>query len=337
MDDFVDVMPQHQYLRSKFKVGSCQTDRVNHRRKDKVFHAGDVPRRAAEMRKEVQRSTRPDVLGLARSAWDQSTVNDPKVEKPPPRRNLRNELLQIRGRQADQPTMPTTRESDEKTRDFARYVCAITGKGPVGAVTKTWFNAVDQRGLGAHCVEPTWPDWNCSVNTRAAEDVKVKEKRFAEFEERCKAQNKPDRLLSYHYRPPEVQISEMDEMIRQKKLEYQDLKEEFKTEIRRDHPQVTEERLQAMAARLLDEKLLHDERIRRYPIPHESFRPNLAMTTADRRYKEWSHPGKWELNEQDGLFAWSCCMHYSENSKGCEYTTVNPDKWCYLAGGAGRC
>ena len=35
------------------------------------------------------------------------------------------------------------------------------------------------------------------------------------------------------------QISEMDEMIRQKKLEYQDLKEEFKTEIRRDHPQVT--------------------------------------------------------------------------------------------------
>ena len=51
----------------------------------------------------------------------------------------------------------------------------------------------------------------------------------------------------------------------------------------------------------------------------------------DTRYKEWSHPGKWELNEQDGLFAWSCCMHYSENSKGCEYTTVNPDKWSAAA------
>ena len=40
------------------QVGSCQTDRVNHRLKDKVFHAGDVPRRAAEMRKEVQRSAK---------------------------------------------------------------------------------------------------------------------------------------------------------------------------------------------------------------------------------------------------------------------------------------
>lgn len=125
-------------------------------------------------------------------------------------------------------------------------------------------------------------------------------------------------------------------MLRQKKVEFQDLKEEFKTDIRREFPQVTEERLQAMAHRLLDEKLMHDERIRRYPIPHESLRPNLAMTTADRRYKEWRHPGKWELNPTEGLFSWSCCMNYAEASKGCEYCTVNPDKWCYLAGGAGR-
>jgi hypothetical protein len=310
---------------------------LNYPVKSKVFHSGDVPARAAAMRREVSASKRPDFLGIKRHAWDESTIADPKIEKQnPQRRNLRNDLLQVRGGQAERPTMPTTRTPDAVTQDFARYVCAITGKGPIGAVTKTWFNSVDERGLAAHCVEPSWPDWNGSHSTRQPEDQKVKQKRFEEFEARCAAQNIPEKLLNQHYRSPEVQISEMDEMLRQKKIEYQDLKEEFKADIRRDFPQVTEERLQAMAARLLDEKLMHDERIRRYPIPHESFRPNLSMTTADRRYKEWVHKGKWELNPTDGLFAWSCCMNYTEHSKGCEYSTVNPDKWCYLAGGSGK-
>jgi hypothetical protein len=332
----LDSMPQKEFLKTKFQVGSCKGDRVSFSSKDKVFHSGDIRKDVVEQRKIAQRSVKPDILGLARPAWSESTIADPKIEKAP-RRNIRQELLAIRGGQVDQ-TLVTQRKqrSKEEVDGLLRYVCATTGKGPVGSLTKKWMNTVDERGLGAHCVEPSWPDWNCSANTKTAEDVKVKEKRFVEQENRRKAQNKPDALISEFYRNPTQQVGELEELLRQKKLQYVDLRDEFKNELQREFPQASDERIQAKAARLVDEKLMVDEKLRRYPIPHESFRPNLSLTTADRRYKEWSHPGKWERHPVEGLFSWSCCMNYTEHSKGCEYTTVNPDSWCYLTGGEGR-
>jgi hypothetical protein len=331
----LDVMPQNQYLTAKFQVGSSKSDRVSYKVKDKVFHTGDIRGDVMEKKREVLKSTKPDVLGLARQAWEPSTIADPKVEKQR-RKNLKAELIEIRGRQADQPTLPTKPRDPEEVDSYLRYVAATTGKGPVGSLTKKWFNAIDLRGLSAHCIEPSWPDWNVSSDIRSAESTKVKEKRFIEKEDRRKRMNHPDKLVSDIYRNPTQQIGEMDDLLREKKLQYHDLKEEFKNELRAEFPQASEERLQAMAARLLDEKLMVDEKLRRYPIPHESFRPNLALTTADRRYKEWSHPGKWELQPVEGQFCWSCCMNYTESSKGCEYVTVNPDRWCYLTGGEGR-
>jgi hypothetical protein len=286
------------------------------------------------MRREVSASKRPDFLGIKRHAWDESTIADPKIEKQnPQRRNLRNDLLQVRGGQAERPTMPTTRTPDAVTQDFARYVCAITGKGPIGAVTKTWFNSVDERGLGAHCVEPKWPDWNCGVGTRSAEDVKVKEKRFEESEQRRKAQNVVNKRYNKNiYVNPSQQVTEINDAIAEKKQQYQDLKEEFKADLRYEYPSASEERLQALAQRLLDEKLLADEKLRRFPVPHESYRPNLALTTQDRRYKEWSHNGVWTWIESEQQFAWSDNMSYDKHDKGSEYTTVNPDGWTYHSG-----
>jgi hypothetical protein len=339
--EFLDQPPQERFLRQKFQVGSCKSDRRSFPLSQKVFHSGDVPRGVSEAKKVVQKSCRPDILCIERQPWDQSVISDPKIQatqfvKKDYRKNLKAELLLVRAGLADELTVPKSKNADredEAVRDYIRHVTSLTGKGPVGALSKKWFNSVDERGLGAHCVEPKWPDWNCGVGTRSAEDVKVKEKRFEESEQRRKAQNVVNKRYNKNiYVNPSQQVTEINDAIAEKKQQYQDLKEEFKADLRYEYPSASEERLQALAQRLLDEKLLADEKVRRFPVPHESYRPNLALTTQDRRYKEWSHNGVWTWIDSEQQFAWSDNMSYDQKDKGCEYKTVNPDGWTYHSG-----
>merc|ERR1719450_288486 len=98
------------------------------------------------------------------------------------------------------------------------------------------------------------------------------------------------------YVNPTQAITNVNDRLRERKLDFQELKEQFKRELKVEFPQASEERLQAMAQRLLNEKLLADEKLARFPIQHESFRPNLSLTTQDRRFKEYYHPGTWAYN-----------------------------------------
>jgi hypothetical protein len=339
LDHFVDRPPQRNFLRSKFQVGSCKSDRKTFPPSQKVFHSGDVPPNVLAAKKEVQKSVKPDILHLERLPWDMNTIADPKLrEQKDKRKNLKAELLLVRAGLMDEPTMPKTRSwDDEKVADYVRHVTSITGKGPVGALTKKWFNSVDERGLGAHCVEPRWNDWNCSVGTKSAEDVKVKEKRFQETEIRRQTMNVPrEKINRETYMNPTEKVTELSGLVSEKKQQYQDLKEEFKSELRHTFPNASEERLQALAARLLDEKLLADEKTRRFPAEHERYKPNLALTTVDRRQKKWKHNGVWTWMEGEKQFAWSDNLSYDKNDKGCEFETVNPDGWMYFAGATGR-
>merc|ERR1719198_885069 len=99
------------------------------------------------------------------------------------------------------------------------------------------------------------------------------------------------------YIEPTSSIQNLNDRLRERKINYQDLKEQFKKELKVEFPNSSEERLQAMAQRLLNEKLLADEKSARFPVQHESYRPNLSLTTQDRRYKEYHHPGQWGWSE----------------------------------------
>merc|ERR1719191_1475061 len=132
------------------------------------------------------------------------------------------------------------------------------------------------------------------------------------------------------YVNPAKSITNVNDRLRERKVDFQDLKEQFKRELKVEFPNASEERLQAMAQRLLNEKLLADEKMARFPVQHESFRPNLSLTTQDRRYKEYMHPGTWQFNESEKRYCWSCCMNFDKDSKGCEYKICNPDSWCTL-------
>merc|ERR1719238_1099563 len=101
------------------------------------------------------------------------------------------------------------------------------------------------------------------------------------------------------YVNPTQGVGNVNDRLRERKIDFQDLKEQFKRELKVEFPNASEERLQAMAQRLLNEKLLADEKMSRFPVQHESFRPNLSLTTQDRRYKEYFHPGTWCWNEQE--------------------------------------
>merc|ERR1719420_1136804 len=132
------------------------------------------------------------------------------------------------------------------------------------------------------------------------------------------------------YVPPHKASSQLNDKLRETKVDYQDLKEQFKRELKVEFPNASEERLQAMAQRLLNEKLLADEKMARFPVQHESFRPNLSLTTQDRRYKLYHHPGTYCFSETEKRYCWSCCLNFDKDAKGCEYKIVNPDSWCVM-------
>merc|ERR1719362_1594977 len=110
---------------------------------------------------------------------------------------------------------------------------------------------------------------------------------------------KDTKLDTESYINPENSIANINDRLRERKVDFHELKEQFKRELKVEFPQASEERLQAMAQRLLNEKLLADEKMARFPVQHESFRPNLSLTTQDRRYKEYHHPGTWTWNEAE--------------------------------------
>ena len=57
---------------------------------------------------------------------------------------------------------------------------------------------------------------------------------------------------------------------RKKKLTHKELLQAFKVELKNEFDEASNERLTALATRLLDEKLLADSKLSKYPVPEES-------------------------------------------------------------------
>jgi|Transcript_67101 hypothetical protein len=319
------------YLSSKFVVGSARSDRINFSQAQKVFHSGDVKPEALEAKRTVQKKKQPNILGTEKDDWNQSTIADPKVEKGQ-KKDLKRQLLKVRAGLLDEIVVkPSKMHSDEAIAERHKYIVATTGKGPIGMLTGKWFNHVDERGLPSHSCEDKWNDWNHSTATHTKEDQKEATALWEEKEARRKRMMQDDPHLDKEaYVNPTQSISNVNDRLRERKVDFQDLKEQFKRELKVEFPNASEERLQAMAQRLLNEKLLADEKMARFPVQHESFRPNLSLTTQDRRYKMYHHPGTYVFSEMEKRYCWSCCMAFDKDAKGCEYKVCNPDSWCTL-------
>merc|ERR1719316_1850104 len=322
---------KHTFLQSRFVVGSARSDRINFSQVQKVFHSGDVKGEALEAKRTVQKKKQPNILGTEKDDWNQSTIADPRVQKDV-KKDLKRQLLKVRAGLMDEyVTKPSKMHSDEAIAERHKYIVATTGRGPIGMLTGKWFNPVDERGLHKHTIEHKWCDWNGSMSTHTKEDQKDASRVWDMKETRRKKlmQSEPN-LDKEAYVNPTDSITNVNDRLRERKIDFQDLKEQFKRELKVEFPNASEERLQAMSQRLLNEKLLADEKMARFPVQHESFRPNLSLTTQDRRYKEFNHPGTWQFNEVEKRFAWSCCLAFDQNAKGCEFKICNPDSWCTL-------
>jgi hypothetical protein len=319
------------YLTSKFQIGSSKSDKINFGQGQKVFHSGDVAQHVVDAKKSVTKSKQANILGAEPREWNQSTIADQKIQKDT-NHDLKRQLLKVRAGLMDEYNLkPSKMHSDEKIHEMQSFVVRQTGQGPIGKLTGEWMNPVDERGLAKHCIQEDWPDWNESHSNHTKEDIKHAQTLYQQKEEKRKA-----RMAGYPhlnkagYIKPAESITNVNHSLRERKVEWQKLKEQFKVELRVEFPQASEERLQAMAQRLLNEKLMADEKLARFPVQHESFRPNLSLTTQDRRYKEYHHPGTWMWSKTEKRFCWSCCLNFDENSRGCEYKVCNPDAWCTL-------
>lgn len=322
----------HTFLKSEFKVGSAKSDKINYSLAQKVFHSGDVPKEVVDSKRIVQKKKQANILGTEPQDWNSSTLADQKIQKDGSK-DLKRQLLKVRAGLMDEHAMKPSKAHDEgKIEELQKFIVEMTGKGPIGPLTGKWMNPVDERGLAKHVIADHWPDWDPSHSTHSKEDkVQAAEVLAQKEERRLRMRAKDDNKLNKEsYVDPTASISNINDRLRERKIDFQDLKDQFKRELKVEFPQASEERLQAMAQRLLNEKLLADEKLARFPIQHESFRPNLSLTTQDRRFKEYYHPGTWAYNAAEKRHTWSCCLNYKEDSRGCEYKICNPDAWCTL-------
>jgi hypothetical protein len=323
-----------------------------------------VPANVRALKQEVNHFKKANILGTEQAAWNHSTRQEATTAKDRTHAEQKRKLLQIRAGLHDEKVLAQGKiHSDEDIQERRRYLINITGKGNIGAFSNKWFNSVDERGLCNH-VREDYPDWNHSTSNHTKEDVKQAAGRFHDREERRIAMgttrnlDKEDELhqqlkrdIAKETNPVEKQrlqelkrrhlenkayvnpcegTANINALLREKKIDYQELKEQFKRELKQEYPEASEERLQAVAQRLLGEKLLADEKACRFPANHENFKPNLMVTTQDRRYKTYYHLGTWAFNETEKRNCWSCCANYTEDSLGCEFKVVNPDAWCTL-------
>jgi len=309
-------------------VGTAKTDKISFPQTQKVFHSSDVPAHVRVSKKDVQKKKVPNILGTQPYKWNDSTISDNKIQKDV-NKDLKRQLLTVRAGLMDELTLkPSKAHQKEKILDLQKHIVAMSGEGPVGKLSGKWMNAVDERGLASHCIEEKWPDFNHSHSCHTNEDIKSASKTFQVQENRCKRMNDFNKLVNHDaYVPPHKATASLNQNLRNMKVDYQDLKEQFKKELKVEFPNASEERLQAMAQRLLNEKLLADRKTSMFPVQHESFRPNVALTTRSSRYRKFHHPGAWQYNQHDKCWAWSCCMG-GEKSKGCQSVTINPDAWC---------
>jgi len=321
----------HIFLKSKFVIGSGKSDRVNYSQAQKCFHSGDVKAEALEAKRTVVKKKQPNILGCEKGDWNQSTIADPRVQKET-KKDLKRQLLQVRAGLMDEKiNKPSRMHSDEAIAETQKYIVNATGRGPIGMLTGKWFNPVDERGLHGHCIEHKWPDSNGATSSHTKEDQKDATQVWEQNEARRRRMMKDEPHLDPEaYIAPVQGITNVNDRLRERKIDFQDLKEQFKRELKCEFPNASEERLQAMSQRLLNEKLLADEKVGRFPVQHESFRPNLSLTTQDRRYKMYHHPGTYSFSEISSQYSWSCCMNFGKDSKGCESKICNPDSWCTL-------
>lgn len=319
----------HRFLESKFQVGSVKSQKISFSVGQKVFHNSDVPREAAEAKRAIEKSKKANILDLEQQAWNQSTIFDQKVQKD--RKDLQRHLLLVRAGMDQGFQKPAKAHSDESIAQLQRYIVGVTGKGPIGKCSNKWVNSVDERGLSQHSIADHWPDWNHSAATHTKDDVKQAQSVYDVNDQRRQRMLAREPKLDVEaYVDPAAAVRHVNDGLREQKVDGQDLKEQIKRECQVEFPQASEERLQAMAQRLMHEKSLADQKSARFPVQHESFRPNVRVTTQDRRYKEFFHPGAWTYSEVEGCHAWSCCLNYGEKSAGCSHKVVNPDAWCYL-------
>jgi hypothetical protein len=363
----VDVKQQsapHPYLKQMFNVGMSGNKRITYTLSQKIFHDSVVPANVRALKQEVQHFKKANILGTEQAAWNHSSRPEAVLPKHRTVADQKRKLLEIRSGLKDEKVQQRCKmHSDEQVQEMRRYLVGITGRGQIGAYSNKWFNSVDERGLCNH-VREDWPDWNHSTSHHTKEDNKQAAGRFHDREERrmrmgttkkldqederhqqlkrdiskCTNPVEKQRLIELKrkhvenraYVNPTEGTSNINALLREKKIDYQELKEQFKRELKQEYPEASEERLQAVAQRLLSEKLLADEKACRFPANHESFKPNLMVTTQDRRYKVKFHPGTYAYNEMEKRNCWSCCGNYTEESVGCEYKIVNPDAWCTL-------
>lgn len=335
----------HTCPKRRFQVGSrpegSENEPINYSLSQKIFHSTDAPAHVREAKLTVQHSKKPNILGTEQRTWNQSTVANARVmacekgtHKVEEENKIKQRLLKVRAGLLDEfhshVCKPCKMHSDEAIEDRKKYIVAITGQGPIGCLSNKWFDAQDERGLSNH-VRDDWPDWNGSHSAQTKEDAKQASMDYNEREERRHRMMKKDNKLNEEaYISPAAGTSSVNAVLRERKLDYQELKEQFKRELKREFPQASEERLQAMAQRLLKEKLLADAKMARFPMNHETFRPLISLTTQDRRYRVYSHPGTWSWNTTEMRYSWSCCGNFGEETCGCEYKVVNPDAWCLL-------
>ena len=293
----------HSFLRKKAVVGSANSERISHALRERVFQGLEAD--VAARKKEVDDFKAPHFTG-APCPWNGSV----RLETTDRRGRLALNLRRVRSGFLG--VLGNMKQSETNKIEYMRHVNRLTGKGPCGCLSGEWVNLS----------EDTQKIWNNSTSLSMPPPPQFKA---------------PSVQPPSDYLNPIESVTELNLLLREKKAQYVDVRRALRSQVLADFPQASESKIVAACHRILDEKLLSYEKTRRWPILQESFKPNLSLTSKDRRFYRNFHPGLWsndapalndEDSDQDIQGTWSCCQAEREDALGCEREMLNPDRWC---------
>lgn len=128
------------------------------------------------------------------------------------------------------------------------------------------------------------------------------------------------------YKTPEQLSSEISAQMANEKDMTRDLRAELTQKVQYDMPRATEEAVNGIVTRMINNKL-HDAEIA--DDPELTLKPDCKKTLKVVKEKIRYHTGKYEERKFDkkGKKAWSCCQSKYEDDSGCCVKVVDKMRW----------
>jgi hypothetical protein len=143
-----------------------------------------------------------------------------------------------------------------------------------------------------------------------------------------KARKQGDNMIADTYKSPFKLANEQSELHRREREDYQKVRADIITQVIFDFPKASKEHIEAIAFRRMNEaKVFESKKTTVNSDPECTLKPDLSKTIKHHKVRKYYHNGKWEINKNEGIECWSCCVNADKDSEGCVANVIDKHRW----------